>query len=194
MLEHDCCSDSSRELSVQKLSLSKGSSIRLQSHEQTIGIDYGDGSSRPTNEVWLKPFDIDEYCVRSFLCTVSPRFLGLRPGGLGASSVNGSEQWRKILRTNGKRVAQQQHKWKECSCWSLLQNSQKFWHGHCISVHWLQGYPARSWTNLCWKCPSTCLVLFLQPRHSQGFLIKKIFVVISKTMEQIWSMSFKILD
>ena len=32
------------------------------------------------------------------------------------------------------------------------------------------GYPAtRSWTNLCWKCPSTCLVLSLQPRQSPGF-------------------------
>ena len=34
------------------------------------------------------------------------------------------------------------------------------------------GYPAtRSWTNLCWKCPSTCLVLSLQPRAESRFLM-----------------------
>ena len=85
-----------------------------------------------------------------------------RPGGLGASSVNGSEQWRKILQTNGKRRFNSTNE-KNAKLQAFLSWTYN-------SVQWLPGYPALSWTNLCWKCPSTCLVLFLQPRRSQGFL------------------------
>ena len=65
-----------------------------------------------------------------------------RPGGLGASSVNGSEQWRKILQTNGKRRFNSTNE-KNAPCWSLLQNSKHFCHVHIILYN---GYPA---TLLC---------------------------------------------